>query len=124
MCDFPTEPGPFIGDVGLTVFSIFGMATTLFSLSLSLAPARRYTILSHYDVLHRLGVLHNDVESRHIREAALDGEENAVRIIDFSNARFKDDYDEKTWRKLCKSEMSDVEAMIRLGRRGDEGRIG
>ncbi len=43
MCDFPTKPGPFIGDVGLTVFSIFGMATTIFSLSLSRSLPRAGT---------------------------------------------------------------------------------
>jgi serine/threonine protein kinase len=44
----------------------------------------RHTILAHYGALHRIGVIHGDVEPRHWLRHPVDG---SIRIIDFDMAR-------------------------------------
>ena len=73
---------------------------------------RSQTIRKHYDDLHAAGVIHNDVEWRHV---LLRG--NQIRLIDFDRALTRDDaVDDDMWQRMCRRENIFVARMLGLSR--------
>ncbi|WVQ84947.1 hypothetical protein IAT38_007110 [Cryptococcus sp. DSM 104549] len=53
----------------------------------------KYAIVHHYRVIHRAGIIHNDVTARHWLRHPSDG----IRIVDFDSAVIVDELDPEEW---------------------------
>ena len=65
-------------------------------------------VRSLYKALHQAGVIHNDVEWRHILVCR-----TQLRLVDFVSATTKSDYDEEQWSLVCNAEMDMVNELLR-----------
>ncbi|GMK59848.1 hypothetical protein CspeluHIS016_0900650 [Cutaneotrichosporon spelunceum] len=72
----------------------------------------RNQIRRQYTRLHKAGIVHNNVEWRHILVLAARRAASTVLLVDFSNARSKGSMGLGEWKDLCKREMADVETLL------------
>jgi len=106
---------------------------------LTLVQICRRTVLNLYTKLHSAGIVHNDVDWRHVlaprvklirtlpsgHELTAPVKLDRIRLIDFGRAKIRsraDDgagtemlgqpYDDATWSKLCETEILAVETMM------------
>jgi len=67
-------------------------------------------ILSLYKKLHDAGLVHNDVELRHI---IWKGDTHSIKLIDFDNSRTRDDCrNDEEWDSWCKGEINEVANLL------------
>ena len=68
----------------------------------------RREVRSLYKALHHAGVIHNDVDWRHILVCR-----TQLRLIDFDIATTKCDFNEEEWSLECEGEMDMVNELLR-----------
>lgn len=68
------------------------------------------SILAHYDNLHAAGVVHGDVDARHVVGHGDDLQ--TVRLIDFDHATVRSAENERYWSTMVEKEMAEVRELV------------